>query len=77
LKYSFLAAMEVESAVAVALRFTLSIPGVHTAIVGTAKPERLSENAQLLDLGPLEDEQFQEIRERWDDVAPHIWIGQI
>src|SRR3984893_15397396 len=77
LKYSFLAAMEVESAVAVALRFTLSIPGVHTAIVGTAKPERLSENAQLLDLGPLEDEKFQEIRERWDDVAPRIWIGQI
>jgi aryl-alcohol dehydrogenase-like predicted oxidoreductase len=77
LKYDFVDHLELESAVSVALRFTLSIPGVHTAIVGTAKPERLPENARLLDRGRLDDEQFQTIRERWEDVAPRIWIGQI
>ncbi len=63
--------------ISTALRFTLSVPGVHTAIVGTTKPERWTENAALLQEGPLADLDFQAIRHRWEDVAPRTWIGQI
>jgi aryl-alcohol dehydrogenase-like predicted oxidoreductase len=76
LNYDFLQNLDVEAAVSIALRFTLSVPGVHTAIVGTAKPSRLQENIGLLDEGPLEPEQFEAIRERWDELAPPIWVGQ-
>jgi aryl-alcohol dehydrogenase-like predicted oxidoreductase len=77
LNYGFLNGLDIPDAVAVALRFTLSIPGVHTAIVGTAKPERLPENIKFLDQGSLEQEQFHSIRDRWDEFAPRTWVGQI
>ena len=76
LDYAFLR-NDTKKAVSVALRFTLSIPGVHTAIVGTKKPERWRENAQLLEAGPLNENELQAIRERWDECAPRTWIGQI
>jgi aryl-alcohol dehydrogenase-like predicted oxidoreductase len=65
------------AAVATALRFTLSVPGVHTAIVGTTKPGRWRENAQLLQAGPLPPEQFDRIRARWKEVADPTWVGQV
>jgi len=68
---------DVNKRISVALRFTLSVPGVHTAIVGTKKPERWSENARLLEAGPLSDHEFQAIRDRWEECAPRTWIGQI
>ncbi|MFL5343086.1 MAG: aldo/keto reductase [Gemmataceae bacterium] len=74
LKYDFLA--DPKKAVAVALRFTLSVPGVHTAIVGTTKPGRWRENAALLAEGPLPAEQFDAIRRRWRDAAEPSWVGQ-
>jgi aryl-alcohol dehydrogenase-like predicted oxidoreductase len=77
LNYDFLQSSNQEKAIAVALRFTLSVPGVHTAIVGTTKPERWQENARLLEAGPLSETEFQAIRHRWEEVAPRIWIGQI
>jgi aryl-alcohol dehydrogenase-like predicted oxidoreductase len=61
----------------VALRFTLTIPGVHTAIVGTTKPGRWSENAKLLEKGPLPQKEFDSIRKRWKDVAAPDWVGQV
>jgi aryl-alcohol dehydrogenase-like predicted oxidoreductase len=76
LSYDFLHHGDLESTVAIALRFTLSVPGVHTAIVGTTKPERWAENAKLLSEGPLSKEEFEAIRQRWEDVAPRIWVGQ-
>jgi len=67
---------DLQESVALALRFTLTVPGVHTAIVGTAKPGRFSENAAALDAGPLPNELFLSIRNRWRQMAKSSWIGQ-
>ena len=74
LDYRFLKSPD--SAVATALRFTLSAPGVHTAIVGTTKPERWPENAALLRAGTLTPAEFERIRARWREVADASWDGQ-
>jgi len=68
---------EADIAVATALRFTLTVPGVHTAIVGTAKPERWQHNAALLEAGALSSSEFERIRARWREVAEKSWVGQI
>lgn len=75
LDYAFL--RDDASAVATALRFTTSAPGVHTAIVGTTKPERWQENAALLGAGALPKKELDGIRARWRDVAEASWEGQI
>ncbi len=77
LSYDFLRNRPLEESISFALRFTLSAPGVHTAIVGTTKPERWRQNAQMLEAGPLRDDEFDAIRERWEEYAPRTWIGQI
>jgi aryl-alcohol dehydrogenase-like predicted oxidoreductase len=76
LDYDFLKS-DPAGAVSVALRFTLGLPGVHTAIVGTKKPGRWRENAAILEAGPLPPDQFQAIRSRWREVAEASWVGQI
>jgi aryl-alcohol dehydrogenase-like predicted oxidoreductase len=76
LNYNFLHG-DLNKSISISLRFTLTVPGVHTAIVGTKKPERWLENARLLETGPLEEKDFQAIRERWEECAPRTWIGQI
>jgi len=63
-------------ATSIALRFTLSQPGVHTAIVGTTKPDRWKQNAALLNAGPLPQTQIDAIRARWREIAPPDWVGQ-
>lgn len=65
------------TAVATALRFTLSVPGVHTAIVGTTKPERWQQNATLLRAGALPRDEVARIRARWREVADASWVGQV
>lgn len=77
LNYDFLQNSDLAKTIAIALRFTLGVPGTHTAIVGTAKPERWQENARMLEAGPLPPEKFQAIRDRWEEIAPRTWIGQI
>src|SRR5262249_12622497 len=66
-----------DGAVATALRFTLSVPGVHTAIVGTAKPERWEQNAALVEAGGLPRAGVARIRGRWREVADASWEGQV
>jgi aryl-alcohol dehydrogenase-like predicted oxidoreductase len=66
-----------EAAATTALRFTLSVPGVHTAIVGTTRPERWQQNAALLEAGPLPGHDFERLRARWREVATPSWVGQI
>ncbi|HLH00835.1 MAG TPA: aldo/keto reductase [Bryobacteraceae bacterium] len=76
LDYDFLK-RDMGRAVSTALRFTLAVDGVHTAIVGTTQPGRWRENAELLNAGPLDAAEFQAIRARWKDVASPDWVGQI
>jgi aryl-alcohol dehydrogenase-like predicted oxidoreductase len=77
LDYPFLRTSNLEKAISMALRFTLSVPGVHLAIVGTTKPEHAMRNVALLDARPLSNEEFDQIREQWCEVAPQTWIGQV
>ncbi len=76
LSYPFLHGSALEKSVATALRFTLATPGVCTAIVGTQNPGRWAENARLLEHDSLGKATYEEIRERWEEVAPKTWIGQ-
>lgn len=75
LRYPFLKG-DFAVSVAIALRFALSVPGVHTAIVGTSKPGRFKENSALIQTGALPQEVFDSIRARWHAAAQPTWIGQ-
>lgn len=74
LRYDFLHD-NLETSVGMALRFTLSIPGVCTAIVGTSKPDRWAQNARQLEAGILPADRYEAIRARWKEVAKPDWIG--
>jgi aryl-alcohol dehydrogenase-like predicted oxidoreductase len=76
LDYPFLKSAP-DTAVGTALRFTVSVPGVHTAIVGTTKPERWQQNAVLLRAGGLPAADFERIRARWAEVGGSAWDGQV
>ena len=76
LAYDFLQG-DPSAGAAIALRFTLSVPGVHTAIVGTARPGRWRDNAAQLQAGPLPGDEFEAIRSRWRAAAEPGWTGQI
>jgi aryl-alcohol dehydrogenase-like predicted oxidoreductase len=75
LQYDFLQSGPTNS-IATALRFTLSVPGVDTAIVGTAHPERYPQNAAMIASGNLLDSEYQAIRARWEERADQHWLGQ-
>jgi len=75
LDYAFLA-QPLDEAVGTALRFTLSVPGVHTAIAGTSKPQRWAQNARRVEAGALPRAAFDAIRTRWRERARPDWRGQ-
>lgn len=60
-------------ATATALRFTMTIPGVDTMIVGTTRPNRWQENAEYVAEGNLSTEEFEAIRNRWQEIAGDDW----
>lgn len=59
-----------------ALRFTLSMPGVHTAIVGTTNPKHWEANAKIVEKGHLTESEIEAIRKRWQQTANKDWVGQ-
>jgi aryl-alcohol dehydrogenase-like predicted oxidoreductase len=61
---------------AIAMRFTAMQPGVCVLIVGTTKPERWKQNAELMEAGPLAKELHDAIRARWKATAKPDWTGQ-
>lgn len=65
-----------QDAVRIALRFTLAVPGVDTAIIGTSRPERWAVNAAFAAQGGLPRERFDAIRARWLTKARPEWVGQ-
>lgn len=74
LDYDFLES--VEEGVDIALRFALSIPGIHTAVVGTNNPDRWQQNADILKRGPLAKSIYEDIRARWKEVEREDWVGK-
>lgn len=75
LAYDFIRS-DPQGAVRTALRFTLAVPGVDTAIIGTTRTSRWSENASFAADGGLPREKFDEIRARWLITAKPDWTGQ-
>jgi aryl-alcohol dehydrogenase-like predicted oxidoreductase len=60
-----------------ALRFTLSIPGVHTAIIGTTNPENAKANIAYANKGPLPREAAEKIRQAFSQAGVgKNWTGQ-
>ena len=72
LRFNFLK-KSLEEGTATALRFTLSIDGIDTMIVGTTKPNRWQENSKYVAEGNLSSEEYETIRERWSEVGGADW----
>lgn len=62
--------------IAIAMRFTASVPGLSTMIVGTKKPGRWSDNAQIVARGLLPEDEYESIRSRWREVSRGRWTGE-
>src|SRR5687767_1912415 len=59
-----------------ALRFTLSQPGVHCAIIGTTNPENARKNISYAQKGPLPQEAVAQIRQAFRSADPtRSWVG--
>jgi aryl-alcohol dehydrogenase-like predicted oxidoreductase len=61
----------------IALRFTLSQAGVHTAIIGTTNPDNSRRNIAYAQKGPLAPHVVQKIRDAFGRAnADGSWTGQ-
>ena len=61
----------------VALRFTLSQAGVHTAIIGTTNPQNAKANIAAAEKGPLPENVIKKIQQSFDQADPQKgWTGQ-
>jgi aryl-alcohol dehydrogenase-like predicted oxidoreductase len=52
------------------LRFTLSQPGVHTAIIGTTNPDNARKNIATAEKGPLPPDAVEKIRAAFRAADP-------
>lgn len=59
-----------------AVRFTVYAAGVHSAIIGTRRPEHLEQNLRLAAKGPLPADLLRQISERFS-VCGAGWQGEI
>ena len=59
-----------------ALRFTLSQPGVTTAIVGTTNPDHALPNLTFAANGELDDAVVNQVRSKFAAAADNSWTGQ-
>jgi aryl-alcohol dehydrogenase-like predicted oxidoreductase len=63
----------------IALRFTLSEPGVHCAIVGTTNSDHVAVNLRAAAQGPLPEECVLKLRQAFrtaEERAKELWVGQ-
>jgi aryl-alcohol dehydrogenase-like predicted oxidoreductase len=59
-----------------ALRFTLSFPQAHTAIIGTTNPHNAKANIEAANKGPLPPDAIKKIRAAFQHADPtHSWEG--
>ena len=75
LDYDFLGG-DLNDSVATALGFTLATKGVHTAIVGTTRPENVARNVEMVSKVALKRTGYDLIRARWHEAARPDWVGQ-
>jgi len=61
----------------IALRFTLSQPGVHCAIIGTQNPQNAEANLAFAEKGPLADDAARKVRDTFKNADKSgTWTGQ-
>lgn len=61
----------------IALRFTISQPGVHVAIIGSTNPDNTRANIKAVQKGALPDEVVTKIREAFKNANPDgSWLAQ-
>ena len=76
LNYDFLKSGS-SASIATALRFTLSVPGVDIAILGTTSADHMRENIDMIAAGKLSEDEFNAIRATWEERADQHWLGQV
>jgi aryl-alcohol dehydrogenase-like predicted oxidoreductase len=77
INYLFLHTSALADSLATALRFTLSVPGVSMAIVGTKSDERWAQTLSFAEPATLPESQYEYIRQVWQDRASPDWHGQV
>lgn len=75
--YPFLRNGDVQAGVATALRFTLAVPGVAAAIVGSKSADRFRQNVAMVDPARLAEEEYDAIRRTWMERSAPSWVGQV
>jgi aryl-alcohol dehydrogenase-like predicted oxidoreductase len=75
--YRFLHSGTLANSLATALRFSLSVPGVTAAIVGSKSEERFRQTLTLVPPSTLPADQFECIRRIWSERASSSWVGQV